>query len=63
MSVLSYAGKFQFGLITDPALTPDPEAIVSRFAEEFQKYLYYVLLELPEPPSPPIPGEKAVVSG
>ncbi len=38
VSVLSYTGKFQFGLITDAALTPVPEAIVSRFAEEFQKY-------------------------
>ena len=44
VSIFSYAGKVQFGLITDAALTPDPEAIVSRFAEEFHKYLYYVLL-------------------
>src|SRR5271166_527813 len=37
----------RFGIITDAALTPDPEAIVSRFAEEFHKYLYYVLLDPP----------------
>ena len=45
VSILSYAGKVQFGLITDAALTPDPEAIVSRFAEEFEQYLYYTLLD------------------
>ena len=47
VSILSYAGKVQFGLITDAALTPDPEAVVSRFPEEFEKYLYYVLLDPP----------------
>ena len=36
VSILSYAGKVQFGLITDAALTPDPEAVVWRFAEEFE---------------------------
>ena len=47
VSILSYAGQVQFGLITDAALTPDPEAVVSRFSEEFEKYLYYVLLDPP----------------
>ena len=47
VSIFSYAGKVQFGLITDAALTPDPEAVVSRFPEEFEKYLYYVLLDPP----------------
>ena len=41
VSIYSYAGEVQFGLITDAALTPDPEAVVSRFPEEFEKYLYY----------------------
>ena len=44
---LSYAGQVQFGLITDAALTPDPEAVVSRFPEEFEQYLHYVLLDPP----------------
>ena len=39
VSIYSYAGTVQFGLITDAALTPDPEAVVSRFPEEFEKYL------------------------
>ena len=47
VSIYSYAGQVQFGLITDAALTPDPEAIVNRFAEEFDRYLYYVLLDPP----------------
>jgi len=47
VSIFSYAGQVQFGLTTDAALTPDPEAVVSRFPEEFEKYLYYVLLDLP----------------
>ena len=47
VSIFSYAGKVQFGLITDAALMPDPEAVVSRFAEEFERYLYYVLLDRP----------------
>jgi WS/DGAT/MGAT family acyltransferase len=47
VSILSYAGQVQFGLVTDAALTPDPEAVVSRFPEEFEKYLHYVLLDPP----------------
>ena len=47
VSILSYAGQVQFGLITDDALTPDPEAVVSRFLEEFDRYLYYLLLDPP----------------
>jgi diacylglycerol O-acyltransferase / wax synthase len=42
LSILSYAGTVQLGLITDAALTPDPEAIVSRFPEEFDRYVYKI---------------------
>ena len=45
VSILSYAGKVQFGLITDTALTPDPEAVIGEFEREFDSYLYHVLLE------------------
>ena len=54
VSIFSYAGMVQFGLITDAALTPDPEAVVSRFPAEFEKYLYYLLLD---PPAQPPLGE------
>ena len=47
VSIESYAGHVQFGLITDAALIPDPEALVSRFPEEFEKYVYYALLDSP----------------
>ena len=45
VSILSYDGKVQFGLITDKNLVPDPERIVERFASEFDKLLMLVLME------------------
>ena len=47
VAIYSYAGHVQFGLVTDAALTPDPEALVGRFPEEFETYLYYALLHAP----------------
>ena len=44
VSILSFNGRVQFGLITDRALVPDPKAIVARFGPEFEQLLYYVLL-------------------
>src|SRR5271166_4713967 len=64
VSIISYAGQVQFGLITDAALTRDPEAVVSRFSEEFQKYC--ALLNTPAPAEekpaqlpPPVSGKRA----
>lgn len=37
VSVLTYAGRVQFGLITDARLCPDPEAIIAQFEPEFDK--------------------------
>ena len=37
VSVLTYAGRVQFGLITDARLCPDPEAIIAEFEPEFEK--------------------------
>jgi len=45
VSILSYDGKVQFGLITDRAFVPDPGRIVGRFAHEFEKLLLTVLME------------------
>jgi diacylglycerol O-acyltransferase len=45
VSILSYNGRVQFGLITDKRLVDDPQSIVDRFAEEFEKLLWLVLLE------------------
>ena len=44
VSILSYAGGVQFGLITDDVLCPDPEAIVARFQPEFEQLLYLSLM-------------------
>jgi diacylglycerol O-acyltransferase len=45
VSILSFNGRVQFGLITDHAIVPDPKAIVARFQPEFEQLLYYVLLQ------------------
>jgi WS/DGAT/MGAT family acyltransferase len=62
VSILSFNGKVQFGLITDAALVPDPELIVDRFQPEFEKLLYHVLMA-PWPavraPAAPAPQEEA----
>jgi diacylglycerol O-acyltransferase len=50
VSILSYAGGVQFGLITDAKMCPDPEAIIESFAPEFDKLLWLALLA-------PWPGE------
>ena len=37
VSIISYNGQVQFGLVTDRGLCPDPGHITARFAEEFEK--------------------------
>jgi diacylglycerol O-acyltransferase len=44
VSILSYGGGVQFGLITDARMCPDPEAIIERFAPEFDKLLLLALM-------------------
>ena len=51
LSILSYAGGVQFGLITDTALCPDPDDIIQRFAPEFDKLLLVAMM-LPWPGEP-----------
>lgn len=46
LSILSYGGGVQFGLITDAGLCPEPHDITARFAPEFDKLLM-VTLQLP----------------
>lgn len=43
-SILSYAGGVQFGLMTDAALCPDPQAIIDRFGPEFDRLLLVTLM-------------------
>ena len=44
VSILSYAGGVQFGLITDKRLCPDPQAIIDRFEPEFEKLLLVAMM-------------------
>jgi WS/DGAT/MGAT family acyltransferase len=44
ISILSYAGQVQFGLIADQKRVPDPDQVTARFCEEFEKLVLSVLL-------------------
>ena len=44
VSIVSYAGGVQFGLITDSRRCPDPQKIIDRFAPEFEKLLLLTLI-------------------
>jgi hypothetical protein len=46
VSILSYGGGVQFGLITDALLCPNPQDIIDEFAPEFAK-LSMITLMLP----------------
>ena len=63
VSILSFNGKVQFGLLTDAALVPDPHAIIARFKPEFEQLLYFVLMEAAAttPEQRPIKAEPGAV--
>lgn len=44
VSILSYAGNVQFGLITDTALCPEPQQIIDAFIPEFEQLLWLSLM-------------------
>ncbi len=44
VSILSYAGGVQFGLITDRKLCPEPQQVIDRFAPEFEKLLLVTMM-------------------
>ncbi|MGQ0384193.1 MAG: WS/DGAT/MGAT family O-acyltransferase [Gammaproteobacteria bacterium] len=44
ISILSYAGQVQFGLIADYKRVPDPGAVTARFHEEFDKVVLSLLM-------------------
>jgi diacylglycerol O-acyltransferase / wax synthase len=44
VSILSYGGGVQFGLITDARMCPDPDEIVKRFRPEFEQLLYLAMM-------------------
>jgi hypothetical protein len=45
LSILSYNGKVYFGVIGDGKRVRDPDAIVQRFAREFEKLMLIALME------------------
>jgi hypothetical protein len=45
VSILSFAGGVQFGLITDASLVPDPERIAQRFVVELERLVTIVMME------------------
>lgn len=63
LSILTYDGKVQLGLITDRGMVPDPELIVERFAVEFEKLLWLVLMEPWERLEQPAAVEAALQAG
>ena len=44
VSILSYGGGVQFGVVADATLCPDPQNIIDRFAPEFEKLLLLTLM-------------------
>jgi diacylglycerol O-acyltransferase / wax synthase len=44
VSILSYNGGVQFGIVTDDALVKDPDNIIRRFAPEFEKLVMLALM-------------------
>ncbi len=44
VSILSYGGGVQFGIISDTTLCPDPQAIIDQFAPEFERLSWLTLM-------------------
>ena len=44
VSILSYGGGVQFGVISDTTLCPDPQAIIDQFGPEFEKLSWLTLM-------------------
>lgn len=44
VSILSYGGGVQFGIISDTTLCPDPQAIIDQLAPEFERLLWLTLM-------------------
>jgi len=61
ISILSYDGRIQFGVITDAGLVPDPARIVRAYGEEFDKLMWLTLMTpwLPAQDESPVQVPKA----
>ncbi len=47
MSILSYAGQVDFGIVSDLARVPDPDALAQRCVDEFHALLMNTLMGPP----------------
>ncbi|MDK9697608.1 MAG: wax ester/triacylglycerol synthase family O-acyltransferase [Siculibacillus sp.] len=45
VSILSYNGKVQFGLITDAEMVAEPRRVIAHFGPQFERLLYLTLLD------------------
>lgn len=45
VSILSYDGKVQFGLITDKNIVADPQSVIDRFAGEFEQLVLATMMQ------------------
>jgi hypothetical protein len=53
ISIMSYDGGVQFGIVTDHNLVADPEPLAQRFTGQFEQLLFVTLLgSWDSPPSP-----------
>ena len=43
-AILSYGGGVQFGVMSDTALCPDPQAIIDAFTPEFEQLALLTLM-------------------
>ncbi len=63
LSILSYRGKVHFGLISDARLIPDPDGVVRRFGEEFEKLLYLTMMGRWDAPMDALAAEALMQEG
>ena len=57
ISILSYDGRIQFGIITDARLVPDPARIVRAYGEEFDKLMWLTLMTPWSPQDDVVPAK------
>ena len=62
VSILSYNGGVQFGLVTDKSFVPDPQNIVGRFFPEFERLLLAVLQCPRDVPLDPVIAERRILA-
>jgi len=55
VSILSYGGGVQFGVIADTGLCPEPQRIVDEFTPEFERLLMVTMMLPWQDASPPLP--------